>query len=85
MAGDAQAFAQVFDRYAPASTPLPPGAGATTTPRPTPPRVAASDIWLALMKQAPSDESLYLFYASHIQNGGSQGAMLLMPTHGYPE
>lgn len=50
-------------------------------------RVEAADIWLALMKTVPSADALDTYYASHIQNGGSQGelAMLLMPTLGYPK
>jgi hypothetical protein len=50
-------------------------------------RVEASDVWLAIMKEKPSNEALATYYASHIQHGGTQGtlAMLLMPTNGYPK
>lgn len=38
------------------------------------------------MKTVPSKNALELYYAPHIQQGGSIGslAMLLMPTVGYP-
>lgn len=49
-------------------------------------RVESADLWMAIMKTVPSAADLHTYYASHIQNGGSQGtlAMLLMPTNGYP-
>jgi hypothetical protein len=50
-------------------------------------RVEAADLWMAIMKTVPKADALHTYYASHIQNGGTQGtlAMLLMPTLGYPK
>ncbi len=49
-------------------------------------RVEAADIYLALMKKAPTAGSMAVMYAPHIQAGGSQGvlAMRLLRDDDYP-
>ena len=62
-------------------------AGSNGTPGKSTARVETADLFLAVMKAAPSVAALTTYYAPHVAGGGTQGslAMLLMPTQGYPK